>query len=68
MIFSDAEIKELIEKSNMMKKDDKRINKAVESLGKILSINRKLINVFQFNSEENSYDIEMPILKALLNG
>lgn len=52
----------------MMKKDDKRITKAVESLGKILAANRKLINVFHFNSEENSYDIEMPILKALLNG
>jgi hypothetical protein len=47
---------------------EKKVADAIRELKVIIAKeNECLINVFKFNSEENSYDIEMSILKALLN-
>jgi hypothetical protein len=47
---------------------EKKVADAMRELKVIIAKeNERLINVFKFNSEENSYDIEMSILKALLN-
>jgi hypothetical protein len=45
----------------------KKVAEAAAELKKIVSVeNKNLINVFNFNSQEANYDMEMSILRALL--
>ena len=47
--------------------DEKRLAIAFDYLKTILKRSADLINVFHLDSDENSHDIELTILKAFLN-